>query len=79
MFWRNLRDGVAELEHVEPPDIELAWHVGERFTDQDFSIVDRTSFVVMERLGLSRVASFDSDFAIYRYGRKREKAFEVLR
>jgi uncharacterized protein len=34
---------------------------------------------VMERLGVSRVASFDRDFAIYRYGRKRDKAFEVLR
>jgi hypothetical protein len=33
----------------------------------------------MERLGLSRVASFDSDFAVYRYGRNRDRAFEVVR
>jgi predicted nucleic acid-binding protein len=33
----------------------------------------------MERLGVNRVASFDDDFAIYRYGRNRERAFEVLR
>jgi uncharacterized protein len=33
----------------------------------------------MERLGLTRAASFDDDFAVYRYGRRREKAFEVLR
>ena len=26
-----------------------------------------------------RVASFDRDFAIYRYGRNRDRAFEVLR
>ena len=78
-FWRSLREGIAELEHVEPADIEQAWHVGERFSDQGFSVVDCTSFVVMERLGLSRAASFDSDFAIYRYGRRREKAFEILR
>ena len=32
----------------------------------------------MEQLGLSRVASFDDDFAIYRYGRSRDGAFEVL-
>jgi len=32
---------------------------------QDFSIVDRTSFAIMERLGLSHAASFDDDFAIY--------------
>jgi hypothetical protein len=33
----------------------------------------------MERLGLTRAASFDDDFAVYRYGRGRDKAFEVLR
>ena len=37
------------------------------------------SFAVMERLGLTQVASFDDDFAIYRYGRNRDRAFEVLR
>jgi hypothetical protein len=33
----------------------------------------------MERLGITRVASFDRDFAIYRYGPNRDRAFEVLR
>ncbi len=60
-------------------DLETAWLIGEAFHDQSFSIVDRTSFAVMERLALTRVASFDDDFAIYRYGRSREKSFEVLR
>jgi predicted nucleic acid-binding protein len=49
------------------------------FSDQDFSLVDRTSFAVMERLGLVRAASFDDHFAIYRYGRNRDRAFEILR
>jgi uncharacterized protein len=49
------------------------------FADQNFSIVDRTSFAVMERLGLTRAISFDDDFAVYRYGRNRDRAFEVLR
>jgi hypothetical protein len=35
---------------------------------------------VMERLGVTRVASFDDHFAaVYRYGRKGDRAFEVLR
>ena len=59
--------------------MEAAWAIGTAFPDQEFSIVDRTSFAVMERLGLTRVASFDSDFAVYRYGRNRDRAFEVLR
>lgn len=56
-----------------------AWAIGELFPDQDFSIVDRTSFVVMERLRIRSVATFDDDFSIYRYGPKRDRAFEVVR
>jgi hypothetical protein len=33
----------------------------------------------MERLGINRAASFDDHFAIYRYGRNRDRAFDVLR
>ena len=78
-FWLAVRRRHIELEKVTAADLETAWAIGETFSDQGFSIVDRTSFVVMERLGITRVASFDDDFAIYRYGRNRERAFEVLR
>lgn len=78
-FWLGIRRGIAEMEKVTAADLEAAWAIGGTFPDQDFSIVDRTSFAVMERLGLTRVASFNDDFAIYRYGRTRDKAFEVLR
>ena len=78
-FWGGIRDGIAHVERVLPADFEAAWSIGQAFADQEFSLVDRTSFSVMERLGLARVASFDSDFAVYRYGRNRDRAFEVLR
>ncbi len=78
-FWDGLRSGVAKVELTSSADLEAAWAIGERFPDQDFSVVDRTSFALMERLGISRVITFDSDFAIYRYGRGRTFAFEVLR
>jgi predicted nucleic acid-binding protein len=78
-FWADVRRGAARVEFVSPADMERAWAIGEAFQDQNFSIVDRTSFAVMERLGIRRVASFDDDFAVYRYGRGRDKAFEVIR
>jgi len=78
-FWDRIRRGAVRVEHVTTADFEAAWAIGEIFGDQEFSIVDRTSFAVMERLGITQAASFDDDFAVYRYGRSRDKAFEVLR
>jgi len=78
-FWEAIYQGIAEVEFVIAADWQSAWVIREAFPDQDFSLVDRTSFAVMERLGLRRAASFDSDFAVYRYGRNRDRAFEILR
>ena len=78
-FWEGLRAGVASIEMVTIADLEAAWAIGQIFPDQDFSMVDRTSFAVMQRLGIQRVASFDDDFAIFRYGRDLNRAFEVIR
>ncbi len=77
-FWEGLRGGAASIEQVTAVDLEAAWAVAEAFPDQDFSIVDRTSFAMMERLGISRVASFDQDFAVYRFGRNRDRAFQIV-
>lgn len=78
-FFRQIRNGVAEVVLIKAKDIETAWSIGQQFPDQNFSIVDRTSFAVMERLRLRRVASFDNDFVVYRYGPRREHAFAVVR
>lgn len=78
-WWGGIRGGVAEVEPVGETDLERAWFIGEAFPDQGFSLVDRTSFAVMERLGLTRAAAFDDDFAVYRYGPNRTKAFTIVR
>jgi len=78
-FWSGIRQGMATLEKVTPADLETAWTIASRFADQDFSIVDCTSFAVMERLGISAAASFDHHFAVYRYGPTRARAFQILR
>lgn len=77
-FWGGIRDGAAQLETVIAADLESAWQIGQAFPDQDFSLVDRTSFAVMRRLGLTRAASLDRDFAIFRFGPRRERAFEIV-
>jgi predicted nucleic acid-binding protein len=77
-FWDAIRSGVAALELVTHADLEGAWATGVSFPDQDFSMVDRTSFALMQRLGIERVATFDADFAIFRFGRQRERAFIIV-
>ena len=72
---RNLADVLT----ATPQDISAALQIGERFSDQDFSMVDRTSWAVMERYGIHEVVSFDADFAVYRYGRDLRQAFTIYR
>jgi len=78
-FWEGLREGAAMVETVGVADLETAWQIGAAWRDQDFSIVDRTSFAVMRRLGIDRVASLDDDFAIFRFGPNRRRAFTIVR
>jgi uncharacterized protein len=78
-YWEGLRSGVAEIEPVLAADLEIAWGISEQFRGHDFSIVDRTSFAVMLRLGVRRAASFDDDFAVFRFGRGKRDAFEIVR
>jgi len=78
-FWEGLRSGIAAIETVTLADLEVAWDIGVSWRDQDFSIVDLTSFAVMRRLGIDRVASFDAHFAVFRFGPKRRQSFHFLR
>ncbi len=78
-FWEGLRAGVVPIEPVGLADLEIAWQIGLAFPDQDFSLVDRTSFAVMRRLGIDRAASFDNHFAVFRYGPGLRRALEIVR
>jgi predicted nucleic acid-binding protein len=78
-FWEKLKGGIATIESVTGADLEAAWGIGQAFRDQSFSIVDRTSFAVMLRLGVHRAASFDDDFAVFRFGPDRKRAFAIER
>jgi predicted nucleic acid-binding protein len=58
-------------DHILPAGI------GQAFRDQTFSIVDRTSWAVMQRLGVHEAVTFDRDYSIYRFGPRRRQAFVV--
>lgn len=75
----GIRAGIARIEAAVAADLEVASSIGETFADQEFSIVDRTSWAVMQRLGLDEAITFDRDFAIYRFGPQRRRAFVVHR
>src|ERR1700746_1806033 len=77
-FWEGLRSGIAVIETVGPADLEVALQIGLAWKDQDFSILDRTNFAVMRRLGINRIASLDQLFAVFRFGPKRREAFTVV-
>jgi predicted nucleic acid-binding protein len=78
-FWEGMRSGGAIIEPIGLADLEAAWQIGISWNDQDFSIVDRTSFAVMRRLGVERAASLDDHFAIFRFGPRRRQSFTVIR
>ena len=70
---------MALVEPVSLADLETAWLMGTSWSDQDFSIVDRTSFAVMNRLGIDRAASLDDHFAVFRFGPRRRQSFTIVR
>jgi uncharacterized protein len=73
----SIRAGIARVENTLLADLEAAASTRAAFPDQDFSIVDRTSWSVMIRLGVHRAIAFDRDYSIYRFGRRRAQAFTV--
>lgn len=77
-FWERLRETDAVVEPVTESDLETARQMSEAYPSEELSLVDRTSFAVMQRCGITRAATFSSSFEIFRYG-PRKKAFQILR
>jgi len=77
-FWDGLRAGIADIVAVTLPDLEHARGIIGRFSDQSLSLVDATSFAVMEREGLERAFAFDAHFRVYRFGEGNRRRFEVM-
>ena len=78
-FWFGFRETPLMIECVTAADLERAAAIAEIWADQEFDLVDCTSFAVMERTGCGKAATFDDDFAVYRLGAERTRAFELVR
>jgi predicted nucleic acid-binding protein len=74
-FWETLRATRTPILTIDPADLEAAWHIVQAFPDQAFSLVDCTTFAVMERMSIEEAFAFDAHFLVYRYGSGRRRAF----
>lgn len=76
-FWDAMQSDVVRVYGVTSKDLSRARAIASSWPDQDFSLIDCTSFAMMERLRLDDAMAFDRHFHIYRYGSRRERAFRV--
>lgn len=62
---QEIRGSTTRIERVSEPDEARALDILTRYTDNDFSFTDATSFAVMERLGIGTAFTFDHHFGQY--------------
>lgn len=77
-FWDALRSGIVSLVHVTQEDLERAREILTQFPDQTFSLVDATSFAVMEREEIARAFVFDAHYRIYRFGEGNRRRLDIV-
>jgi uncharacterized protein len=59
---KALKTGRLNLQWVTPAIHKDAWDIFEKYSDQDFSFVDCTSFAIAERIGVKEAFGFDDHF-----------------
>lgn len=64
-FLDSIEGGLARVLDVTDADHVAARAIVERHRDKTYSLCDALSFAVMERLKISRAASFDAHFRQY--------------
>jgi predicted nucleic acid-binding protein len=75
-FYDDVLSKAFHLIDIQEADILASRKIMDKYADQSFSLVDATSFALMEHLGITRAFSFDSHFRIYR--KPDRNHFEIL-
>ena len=77
-WWDAINAAVVEVKGVSSVDFARARQIARDWPDQEFSLVDCTSFALMERLSIDEALAFDRHFRVYRYGPRRRVAFRIV-
>jgi uncharacterized protein len=77
-FWDGVSIDLYTVLSVTADDLGRAREIAQQWSDQTFSIVDCTSFALIERLDIRRAFAFDRHFRAVRFGRRRQRALEIV-
>lgn len=77
-FWDGLSLDVFSVAGVTAQDLRRGREIAREWADQAFSIVDCTSFALIERLDIRRACAFDRHYRIVRLGARRHRALEIV-
>jgi len=76
-FWDGLSIDLFTIVGITAQDLRRGRELAETWSDQAFSIVDCTSFALIERLDIRRALAFDKHFRVIRFGSRRRRALEI--
>jgi predicted nucleic acid-binding protein len=77
-FWDGVSLGVVAIVGITAEDFRRGRTIAQEWPDQAFSIVDCTSFALIERFDIRRAFAFDKHFRIVRLGWRRRRALEIV-
>ena len=78
LFWETFESGVVVPLGVTSRDLWRARRIASQWRDHDFSIVDCTSFAVVERQDIRHAMAYDSHFEPIRLGPRGRRALRLV-
>ena len=74
----ELSEGVYEYQAPTTADLARARELDRKFASVDLGLVDASVAALAERLGVFRILTVDSDFAVVRIGKHHRQALEIV-